>query len=202
MKHVIEQMAQQLKSVREQKGLSQRDLSQKAGLPQSHISKIENAGVDLRVSSLIELARALDLELTLVPRKTVPAVQSIVRSSEPTPRDKEGTNRRAVVRELNRMHNIIGSLGSQAPHLTQTEKLQKQFRELKHIQSLIPNTDVLKEVNRSLMAFQKDTNALDALQDTMSNLARFRNQLAHSPAANMKIEQVRPAYSLEEDDDA
>jgi len=71
-----------LKAARDRKGFSQRELAKKAGVPQGHISKIENGTVDLRASSLVALARVLDLELMLVPRKAVPAVQSIVRSSE------------------------------------------------------------------------------------------------------------------------
>ncbi|MEX0824170.1 MAG: helix-turn-helix transcriptional regulator, partial [Woeseia sp.] len=67
------------------KGLSQRALSQLAGIPQSHISKIERGGVDLRVSSLVGLARVLDLELALVPRKSLSAVNAIVQSSVGAP---------------------------------------------------------------------------------------------------------------------
>ncbi len=81
MAYNTEQIAQALKDARQTKGLSQRALSARSGVPQSHISKIENGAVDLRVSSLVELARVLDLDLALVPRKAMPAVQSIVRSS-------------------------------------------------------------------------------------------------------------------------
>ena len=51
-------------------------------MPQSHISKIESGGVDLRMSSLIALARVLDLELFVAPKKSVPAIKSIIRSSQ------------------------------------------------------------------------------------------------------------------------
>ena len=51
-----------------------------AGMPQSHISKIENGAVDLKTSSLIELARVLDLEFMLVPRTFVPTVQGLQRN--------------------------------------------------------------------------------------------------------------------------
>jgi transcriptional regulator with XRE-family HTH domain len=78
-----ETFAKALKAARKSKGLSQRALSEMAGVPQAHISKIESGTVDLRLSSLIALARALDLELALVPRKAMPAVQSIVRGSGP-----------------------------------------------------------------------------------------------------------------------
>lgn len=73
-------MARELKAARLAKGLSQRALSERAGVPQSHISKIERGGVDLRHSSLVEIARALDLEVTLVPRRHLAAVRSITRT--------------------------------------------------------------------------------------------------------------------------
>lgn len=78
MRHATEHIARSLKDARERKGLSQRTISDRAGIPQGHISKIEAGAVDLRLSSLIELARALDLELVLIPRGTVPAVNAIV----------------------------------------------------------------------------------------------------------------------------
>ena len=81
MNYATEYIARELKKAREAKGLNQRELGRKAGVPQGHISKIENGAVDLRVSSLVALARALDLELALVPRKVLPAVKSLVRSS-------------------------------------------------------------------------------------------------------------------------
>ena len=79
MPYTIEHIAGGLKNARQEKGLTQRALGRKAAVPQSHISKIENGLVDLRLSSLVELARALQLELMLVPRATVPVVQSIIR---------------------------------------------------------------------------------------------------------------------------
>jgi len=71
-----------LKNARKAQGLSQVELSERVGVPQSHISKIENGNVDIQLSSLTQLARALDFELQLVPKKALPAVQSIVRSTE------------------------------------------------------------------------------------------------------------------------
>jgi HTH-type transcriptional regulator / antitoxin HipB len=68
-----------LKAAREKKGFSQRALSAKAGMPQSYISRMERGMVDLQLSSLIGLARALDLEVMTVPRKLVPAVEAVVR---------------------------------------------------------------------------------------------------------------------------
>jgi HTH-type transcriptional regulator / antitoxin HipB len=81
MSYLTEDIAAALRAARERKGLSQRELSARTGVPQAHISKIESNAVDLRLSSLITLARALNLELELVPRKALPAVQSLIRSA-------------------------------------------------------------------------------------------------------------------------
>lgn len=59
------------------KGLSQRALSDKTGIPQNHISKIENGMIDLQISSLIGLVRALDLELVLISQDFLPAIQAL-----------------------------------------------------------------------------------------------------------------------------
>jgi len=81
MIHFIEEITYALKKGRKAKGLSQRALSTRTGLPQSHISRIENGSTNIRLSSLIALARALNLEVKLIPRRALPAVESIVRST-------------------------------------------------------------------------------------------------------------------------
>jgi len=78
MNYSTQYIAQQLKKTRENMGISQRELSARAGVPQSHISKIESGNVDLRLSSLVAISRVLELELALIPRKYLSAVNSIV----------------------------------------------------------------------------------------------------------------------------
>ena len=81
MTSAIEPMIRQLRKARGARKLSQRALGAKAGLPQGHISRIEAGEVDLKLSSLVGLARALDLEPMLVPRRQIKAVDAIIRSS-------------------------------------------------------------------------------------------------------------------------
>jgi len=50
MSYATQDVLDALKSARESKGLSQRDLSARAGVAQSHISKIESGGTDIRLS--------------------------------------------------------------------------------------------------------------------------------------------------------
>jgi len=77
MSYSTQYISQKLKKSRENMGLSQRELSARAGVPQSHISKIENGNVDLRLSSLVAISRVLELEFALIPRKYLSAVNSI-----------------------------------------------------------------------------------------------------------------------------
>ena len=74
----IEYLTKSLKSARQEKNLSQRALSLKTGIQQTQISKIESGQVDLRLSTLVEMARSLDLEVMLIPRALYPAVNSII----------------------------------------------------------------------------------------------------------------------------
>jgi HTH-type transcriptional regulator/antitoxin HipB len=73
----LKSIATLIKRAREDKGLSQRALGERVGLPQSHLSKIESGAVDLQTSNLMQIARALDLELTLIPRAALPVVQAL-----------------------------------------------------------------------------------------------------------------------------
>lgn len=79
MVYSIGHVGQALRSARQQRKLSQRMVSAKVGITQAQISRIESGSVDLRLSTLVELSRVLDLELVLVPRKLVPAVRSLTR---------------------------------------------------------------------------------------------------------------------------
>ena len=127
MKYAITDITEKLKAAREAKGLSQRKLGQLAGVPQAHISKIESGNVDLRVSSLIELSRALGLELTLVPRKTLPAVNTIARGIVRSPRNfKVSTS--AVQKELKRIENTVASLVRENPTNKQLAQFQSQAK--------------------------------------------------------------------------
>lgn len=69
---------EQLKCARLAKRLKQSELGLKLGLPQSHISKIEQGCTDPRISTVTDMARLLDQELVLVPRSMLPAVRAML----------------------------------------------------------------------------------------------------------------------------
>lgn len=68
-----------LKAARTGLGLSQAGLADKLGLRQRQISDLERATVDARLSTIQNVARALDLELMLIPRHLVAAVEALQR---------------------------------------------------------------------------------------------------------------------------
>lgn len=68
-----------LKEAREKRAWTQRDLASRVGLTQKHISGIESGKIVPRYDTLLELVRALDRDLLMVPRALVPVVQSLVR---------------------------------------------------------------------------------------------------------------------------
>ena len=199
MNYITEEIASNLKAARESKGLSQRALSEKSGVPQGHISKIENGAVDLRLSSLVALARALDLELALVPRKAVPAVKSIVRSGKRSI-VKTDSNTRMAHKELSSIKSMIDTLSKNDFAIGGLEKLQRQMRELGNFQFAQSDLEVIKNVNEAMKAFQLNNDSLDIIRQSESELQKLRNTLAHSSVNLPKVTPLRPAYSLEEDD--
>ena len=81
----IQVIARTLAAARASTGLSQVELARQLGVPQSHLSRLETGKVDLRTSSLLELARLLDLEVMLVPRQWVPAVGKLTQGADAQP---------------------------------------------------------------------------------------------------------------------
>lgn len=79
---IIEHLIQGLKEARKQKKLSQQSLADSLDIPQSHLSKIEQGVVNIQLSSFVEIARALDLEVVLVPRKHITLVKAIVSTKD------------------------------------------------------------------------------------------------------------------------
>ena len=69
-----------LRETRLRKQLSQHELAGKLGLRQRQISDLERAAIDPRLSTIQNVARALDLELMLVPRHLISALEALQRA--------------------------------------------------------------------------------------------------------------------------
>ena len=81
MKHnSTDQIIVILVAARKKKKLTQSELGRRLGVPQSYISRLEAGLIDLRLSSLVDIARFLELELMLVPSKMEPTVRALTGS--------------------------------------------------------------------------------------------------------------------------
>jgi transcriptional regulator with XRE-family HTH domain len=197
MAYSTEQIAMSLRAAREARGLSQRALSKLVDVPQSHISKIESGGVDLRLSSLVEMARALDLEVTLVPRKNISAVNSITRQRSSKVGHMETTAR--LSKELRRLLKTTKLITERHPELQQVAQLRQRVSDLSLLE--IPNSaiDNIKQINTALEEYAKEPENNIALNHALLQLKNFRNMIVHIRADQPMAEKIRPAYSLEED---
>ena len=195
MSYESEKLAATLKAARAKKGLSQRALSARAGVPQSHISKIESGAVNLTVSSLTAIANALDLELALVPRKAAPAVRTITRSVNDVPLATP-----EVRKEIARLAKQLENIKSIKIDGRVFENLQRRFREVRQFENLIRNTDTLRSIRDALKAVE-DAGGVAALQEASKQMNRFRNEIAHGMADEEPTRLPRPAYRLDGDSD-
>ncbi len=212
-----------LKAARKTKGLSQRALSQRAGIPQSHVSKIEAGQVNLQVTSLMQIARALGLEMMLVPQKVIPAVEAITHSQTPSPSGTRSHTAespvvsearealRKVAKDVERISRALGSLpeldrlaatARDLQRLPLTPNLADQVRD--RLKDILPTQTQLKTAMKThqdvvdLLKAPALADALKAASLAAENLRQIRNALAHG-AAPASIQSM-PAYRLTDGD--
>jgi transcriptional regulator with XRE-family HTH domain len=195
----IAPLTSSLRSAREAKGLTQRALASLTKIPQSHLSKIETGSVNLQLSSLLELARELDLELMLVPRRLVPAVEALTRNRERTsPSDQTAS---WALPELTRIANAVRALQG-------TPKTSKYLQEISHAAKALEAADIssrdyqiVRRIADMLGRLKSGPDALPDLKESAKGLRTIRNAMAHRAAETPTS--PRPAYTLnDEDDDA
>lgn len=202
-----------IKSARKAKGLSQTSVGELIGVPQSHISKIEKGSVDIKLSSLIQIARALDLEVKLVPKRALPAVESVVAG---IPRDRTApalSNIRNAQKALDHLRNVSDVSASDI------EVFEKIDRALQGLKTLNYDTDAYVRLEKAISPIWKlalppkhfssdgglkekssETGKLIRRLDRVGKkLRELRNSLVHRHEKADLLE--RPAYSLEDDDD-
>jgi transcriptional regulator with XRE-family HTH domain len=196
-----------IKAAREQKGLSQRALGERVGLPQSHISKIESGSVDLQASSLLEIARALDLEVILVPRVTLPAIRAMQQEMQ---RTETPASRAEINRQFQALRKQAGRLVDRFPRVQVFARLIDTANELQSM-SLAATDETLHElsrflkttlgqlaqINRAIGANRDTTRLIHDIEITGVRMTRLRNGIAHGPPPSAR---QRPAYRLDDEE--
>ena len=189
--------AEAIRQARMQKGWTQRDLSARSRMPQAQISRFENGQVDPQLSTLVELARTLDLELQLVPRSAITAVEAAVRSAQ------ERSDQRALRDLLKKLQAAAQEAFQSDPDRQDIAAIRSSLRELDHLAPLIGGSEVTAELQKLLLNLQQFAVYPPAQKrrhakiytDAANWLRRFRHQLVHAPQAE------RPAYSINDEED-
>lgn len=172
--------------------MSQRALSKLAGVPQGHISKIENGSVDLRLSSLVELARVLGLELALVPRRSLAAVQSVARSAEGRNLSHGAFPPGADI-ELKRLQASVRALIREHPHSREPARIARQLHDLQHLPLDAGDVEVLRAASTALSSLEAADGGAQLIRQILGSLQDLRSRIVHSRTGQGALDRLRPA---------
>ncbi|MET3900381.1 transcriptional regulator with XRE-family HTH domain [Devosia sp. UYZn731] len=189
-------LIEQLRRARAENHLSQRELSARTGLTQSNISLIENGSTEPGINTVVQLARALDLELMLVPKRYIPAVIGIMRS--PTnPGALTPETGSAMLTELKRGERLVKKLTAQYGEQPDLLKIGATLRDMRRLNVRADELNQVTDALNTLRDHQASPQASPVVREVGERLRRLRNNIIHQPPAT-----VRSAYGEDEDDDA
>jgi transcriptional regulator with XRE-family HTH domain len=191
-----EALIARLRQARETAGISQRALSDRSGLTQSHISHIERGTLEPGISNLIDLARALDMELVLVPRKLLPAVEGILASTSGDRMLSLEASKTALT-ELARGERLVTKQKALYGQSADLDRIAESLRQLRYLPLSKTDLNAVREARETLHRYQASAQSREVVKSIADNLQALRNRIIHAaPVA------LRPAYALEEEDDA
>jgi transcriptional regulator with XRE-family HTH domain len=189
-----EDLVREIRGRRTDAGISQRALAARSGLTQAHISQIETGTLEPGLSSFIDMARALDLEIMLVPKKFLPAVQGILRQTpteQSSPQEGE-----AALREIARGERLVIKQKQLHGSSADLERIADALRFLRHAPLRKPDLQIVTDAINKLRRYQASPQSKDIVGAIATNLQQLRNRVVHSPS-----EAPRPAYAIDDEDD-
>jgi hypothetical protein len=146
------------------------------------------------LSSFIDMTRALDLEVMLVPKKLVPAVLGLVKAQATPdmqihagqPNDKRFARAERLVKKMRKLYGSSADL----------DRIEETLRLLRRLNLSDQETQLVRELIARLERYQASDQAAPVVRDIAQNLQRLRNSIAHGVPS-----EPRPAYSLDDGDD-
>jgi transcriptional regulator with XRE-family HTH domain len=193
MGYKSEELVQAIKDRRTAAHISQRALSGRSGLTQAHISQIETGSLEPGLSSFIDMARGLDLELVLVPKKLLPAVQGILRQ---TPTESSPQAGEAALREISRGERLVAKQKRLYGSSADLDRIADYLRFFRHAPLRKPELETVNKAINTLKRYQASPQSKDTVAAIAADLQQLRNRVAHSPS-----ETPRSAYAVDEEDD-
>ncbi|MQW42137.1 helix-turn-helix domain-containing protein [Sinorhizobium meliloti] len=194
MAYKTEHLIRQLRATREAQKMSQRELSARSGLTQSHISQIERGTMEPGLGSLVDVARALDLEIVLAPKKLMPAIRNILDSASASS-DVLTSDQRKLVGRLERWFaQHRGGFGS----ASEADTLKDSLTLLRHLPLSAEEMDTFHEATARLDRWQADPPSRQELSGIAHAVRHLRNAAVHRDRDDAV---PRSAYALDEEDD-
>jgi hypothetical protein len=141
------------------------------------------------LSSFIDMTRALDLELMLVPKKLVPAVLGLVKAQATPdmhvhagqPNDKRFARAERLVKKMKQLYGSSADL----------DRIEEMLHFLRRVNLSDQEMQLVRELIARLERYQASEQAAPIVRDIAQNLQRLRNSIAHG-----RPSEPRPAYSL------
>lgn len=196
MPYKTDALANQIRLAREAANLSQRALSALSGVTQAHISQIESGKLNPGVATMVDIGRALDMEIVLVPKRMLSAVNSLI---QPAPSARRGLSPQeggVVLQVIARGERLIARHKEVYGTSVDLDRMADYLRFFKRV-SLRP--DEIKAISRVvdwLDDYESGPQWGVAFTDAIKHLQALRNQIAHGQA-----EEPHAAYHLDGDED-
>jgi hypothetical protein len=140
------------------------------------------------------MARALDLEIVLVPKKFLPAVQGVLRQTpveQSSPQEGE-----AALREIARGERLVIKLKQLHGSSADLDRIADALRFLRQVPLRKPDIQTVTNATNKLRRFQASPQSEDVVASIAADLQQLRNRLAHRPS-----ETPRSAYAIDDEDD-
>lgn len=174
--------------------MSQRELSARSGLTQSHISPIERGTMEPGLASLVDVARALDLEVVLAPKKLMPAIGNILDSAS-VMSDTLTTEQRNLVGRIDRW---LAEGRDRFAIASDADNLKDSLALLRHLLLSAHELEKLRDSAMLLQRWQNEPPAAPQLSDFARTIRSLRNAAVHRDRDDAV---PRSAYALDEEDD-
>lgn len=194
MTYKTEHITQQIRAAREARSMSQRELSARSGLTQSHISQIERGTMEPGLASLVDVTRALDLEIVLAPKKLMPAIGSILDSASCTS-DTLTSKQRNLVGRIDRW---LAEGRDRFAIASDADSLKDSLALLRHLPLAADELETLSDLAMKLQGWQSDPPPAKQVSEFARAVRAVRNAAVHRDRDDAV---PRSAYALDEEDD-
>ncbi len=196
MPYKTDDLALQMKLARETANLSQRELSALSGVTQAHISQIESGKLNPGLATMVDISRALDMEIVLVPKRMLSTVNSIVQPTQPSRNGLSPQEGGATLQEIARGERLIAKHKASYGAFTDLDRMAEYLRFFKRVSLRPDEVGIISDAINTLGQYESGPQWSEAFTQDIRRLQALRNQIAHGEA-----EEPRPAYGLHEDDD-